>query len=441
MTLAQLASNEPITPVRLLQPATEEELMDELAMQQNAGADDSEDEEEDEVAEANGLAATAASAEWDRAAHAADDEVMQTFLLDDLFGPPAINLDEVAFDAAVDIPGAPPGWKRPCAPDDWKRAKVRIEKGEPESFDNIDNPGDWDEFVFRPKFQTKKGKDYGRYMYHALPTGATVVPKNELGKRVVGDWEFHYNGYTNTGSQFRNGATKDHVFPECRQGSLNAAVLSRLGLTVERMRGSDGLPDALFFYQLLLPIHDTKKTVPNDPRRGFYQEVATWSLLYTVGELQLLTSGYGTYSRPATYSEFLQWDGSIVMDSVLGGSQGAFFRRFDPMDTGYSKHIAEAFSKERWHGIKRVYKLNNNKESPKRGEPQYNPAYKYHYVYETLIFNLNSITFKADDDQCIDETTFPFNGFGEPGASLISKIMNKPGVKASGIHPQTSTPS
>jgi len=202
MTLAQLASNEPITPVRLLQPATEEELMDELAMQQNAGADDSEDEEEDEVAEANGLAATAASAEWDRAAHAADDEVMQTFLLDDLFGPPAINLDEVAFDAAVDIPGAPPGWKRPCAPDDWKRAKVRIEKGEPESFDNIDNPGDWDEFVFRPKFQTKKGKDYGRYMYHALPIGATVVAKNELGKRVVGDWEFHYNGYTNTGSQF-----------------------------------------------------------------------------------------------------------------------------------------------------------------------------------------------------------------------------------------------
>jgi hypothetical protein len=218
------------------------------------------------------------------------------------------------------------------------------------------------------------------------------------------------------------------MFPECRQGYLDGDVLHRLGLTPQRMRGADSLPDVLFFYQLLLPLHDTSKTVANDPRTGFYQYVEKFSLLYAVTELNLLTSGYGTYSRAATAFEFLKWDGSIVMDGVLGGSQGAFFRRFDRTDTGYSSHIAEAFSKERWHNIKRVYKLCNNQQAPKQGEENYNPAYKYHFLFETLVKNINAITKKADDDQCIDETTFPFNGFGEPGAGLINKIMNKLGV-------------
>jgi hypothetical protein len=195
------------------------------------------------------------------------------------------------------------------------------------------------------------------------------------------------------------------------------------------MRGThDNLPDALFFYQLLLPFHDTKRTVAGDPRVPFYQEVAKWSLVYAVTELNLVTSGYGTYSRAATSFEFLHWDGLIVMDGVLGGSAGAFFRRFDKSDTGFSPHISEVFTKERWHQIKRVYRLCDNKDAPKRGTEGYNPAYKYHYLYDTAIQNLNSITAKADDDQCIDETTFPFNGFGEPGAALVGKIMNKPGV-------------
>jgi hypothetical protein len=425
-TLADLVDN-PITPVRRMRAAEAEDLMDEMAMELNPGAPDSDDEEEDaNDADALGglLAGATIAAEGERTEHEAENAVA----LENEF---IVGLRN-SFGLEVDIQGAPPGWKRPGPPDDWTRTAPKVDKGEP-PFEEVDNPGNWSDFVFRPKFDRKKGL---KYLYHCLPTGATVVPKNENGKRMVGEWEFHYDGYTTNPSaavdahhQFRSGATKENIFPESRKGCLDGDILKRLGLTPERMRGADGLPDAFFFYQLLLPIHDTARTVRNDPRVSYYQRVNEWSLLYAVTELGLLTSGYGTYSKAATAFEFVQWDGSIIMDGVLGGSQGAFFRHFDSNDTGFLPHIASAFTtKERWHSIKRVYKLNNNQTSPKRGEEGYNPAYKYHFIYETLIRNLNSISFKADDDQCIDETTFPFNGFGEPGAGLIKLVLNKPGV-------------
>lgn len=418
-TLADLAADTPITPVRLMHIADEEERLDELAIENNPGADDSEDEDDTDPNTGNNLAAAFNAAALDRTEHDIDNATA----LEDAF---VIGLlEDFGLRTQPAIPGAPLGWKPPSAPDGWQRPAPKTARGEPE-FDTLDNPGKWTDFVYRPRFETGKGS---KYLHHSLPTGATVVPKDATGKRTVGGWEFHYSGYKNqSGKQFRNGATKENVFPEARQGSLDGDVLRGLGLNAQRMRGDDGLPDSLFFYQLLLPMHDTTKTVAGDPRVPYYQEVAKYSLLYAVSELGLLTSGYGTYNKPATFADFLHWDGSIVMDGVLGGSAGAFFRRFNKQDTGYCEHIANTMSKERWHHLKRVYKLCNNRESAKRGEEGYDPAYKYDFIFATIIKNINALTKKANDDQCIDETTFPFNGFGEPGASLISKIMNKPGV-------------
>ena len=125
-------------------------------------------------------------------------------------------------------------------------------------------------------------------MYHALPTGATPVPLKD-GKRSVAGWDFHYQGWKldeNHPTKFRSGATKDDPFPECRKGSLDGAVLEKLSLESGRMSEDDGAPDALFFLQLLLPISKTTG-IEDDPRKPFYPQVAQWSNLYAIGELDL----------------------------------------------------------------------------------------------------------------------------------------------------------
>jgi hypothetical protein len=49
-------------------------------------------------------------------------------------------------------------------PDDWKPLAVKADKGELE-FEGIDNPGDWLEYTYQPKFNAKTGQ----YTSHCLP--------------------------------------------------------------------------------------------------------------------------------------------------------------------------------------------------------------------------------------------------------------------------------
>ena len=82
--------------------------------------------------------------------------------------------------------------------------------------------------------------------------------------------------------------------------------------------------------------------------------------------------------------------------------------------------------------MKRVIKLNDNTASPKRGDPLYNPAYKFDMIYDAIVKNTNCITMKAEDDQCGDETTWGHGGFGEAGSGLVGRIVGKPGVSKGG---------
>ena len=89
---------------------------------------------------------------------------------------------------SVPIMGYPDGWKPPCAPDGWAPAKAGSDPSEPR-FADLDNPGKWSQFTFRPKYEK------GKYSGHFMPSGATVVPKDANGKRMKGGWEFFYNGW------------------------------------------------------------------------------------------------------------------------------------------------------------------------------------------------------------------------------------------------------
>ena len=158
-------------------------------------------------------------------------------------------------------------------PDDWTPPACKEDKREI-PFSSVDNPGEWDQYTFRPKFdrQTKL------YTHHELTGGAQVVPEVD-GKRKVGDWEFFYKGWTHDGDSFRPGATPENLFPSDRKGSLDGEMLKKLGLTRKRMEEVD----ALFFHQLLLPICTPQKSgVEGDPRRGYYEEVTKLTSLYAL---------------------------------------------------------------------------------------------------------------------------------------------------------------
>jgi hypothetical protein len=103
-------------------------------------------------------------------------------------------------------------------PADWVPERIKVEFAEPELFVEVDNPGGWGQYTFRPKFHRQaKGKEIkkGHYSHHALPTGARPVPADADGKREKAGWEFHYQGWSNVEeAAFRSGATYENPFPE-----------------------------------------------------------------------------------------------------------------------------------------------------------------------------------------------------------------------------------
>ena len=120
-----------------------------------------------------------------------------------------------------------------------------------------------------------------------------------------------------------------------------------------------------------------------------------------------------------------------MKDGVRGGIFGAIYRRWvDRSD--YNEVIVESINHSHWLQIKRNFKLNNNSTSPKRGEPGYNPAYKFDLLYRTLVCNFNCISRYVDSDQCGDETTWGNGVYVEAGSGLVGNIMVNPIVSKGG---------
>ena len=67
--------------------------------------------------------------------------------------------------------------------------------------------------------------------------------------------------------------------------------------------------------------------------------------------------------------------------------------------------------------IKRDIKLWDNKDSPKRGDTNYDPAYKFDFAYKDIIHNVHAITKWADLEKLGDETTWRHGEFGLKGVA------------------------
>ena len=319
----------------------------------------------------------------------------------------------------------------PKIPDDWVLPEPLLEANEP-PFDEIDNPGKWHPFTLKPVYDKKHPKrkvgpkNPSKYVGHFLSTGCTVVPKGEDGKRVVEDWEFFYDGW-NEDLSHHHGATRLNPFPEERKGKLDYPLLKKLGLTGQRLKDQD----ALFFFQLLFPICDTSKSgIDGDPRMSYYSKVQRWSAKYA-SEIGLFDD-YGHVFHPPKTTELLYFDMALVRDGVVGGSDGAIYRRWQPGKKTYDADIAASLTWSCWKEIKRVLKLCDNSTAKKRGEEGYDLAYKFDYIVKCLVHNINCITEDAELDLCGDETTWAHMGFGERLTALLARIMRKPGVTKGG---------
>ena len=257
-------------------------------------------------------------------------------------------------------------------PSDWTIPMTRHDRDEP-MFEDVDNPGDWPQYCFRPKFV--KGTGTGpagkiKYSHHRLPTGAVPVPMNDEGKRVRNGWELHYNGWTNPGTQHRRGATTSNMFPEEMKGCLDADILAKLGLNQKRMGKTGEDTDALFFYQLILPICSPQFSgIKDDPRKSYYHEVERFTngAKFASG----MGGSYGHTWKPVDLKELTNFDGILIRDGVLGGSQGALHRRWEVDRPCYEPAIAKVMTLARFGEIKRSLKLCNNYEAPKPGQGKY----------------------------------------------------------------------
>lgn len=253
--------------------------------------------------------------------------------------------------------------KIPKPPPDWSVPVTQEARGEPK-FEDVDNPGSWPQYCYRPVFNGRSNT--AKYKHHALPTGAIPVPKNAEGIRKVNGWVFYYDGWVNVGPSHRHGATTANMFPEELDGCLDADILKKLGLNKSRMESTD----ALFFLQLILPIcNPALSGIKDDPRMSYYHDVETHtnSTKFATG----LGASYGHNWTTTTSKELLNFDGILVRDGVLGGSQGALHRRWDKLGPCYSQDIARAMTLGRYNELKRNIKLCNNFMCPKKGERKY----------------------------------------------------------------------
>jgi hypothetical protein len=138
-----------------------------------------------------------------------------------------------------------------------------------------------------------------------------------------------------------------------------------------------------------------------------------------------LDGSYGHHFKHVTAKELVHFFGVVVRDGVHGGSNGALHRQWQS-GADYDDAIVDSMKYSRWLQIKRVIKLCDNHSSPKRGEPNYDPGYKYDLAFKSLVANVNAVSHKAELDICGDETTWAHGGYGEKGSGITGRVKNKP---------------
>ena len=191
------------------------------------------------------------------------------------------------------------------------------------------------------------------------------------------------------------------------------------------------MQDSLFFYQiLLLMCYVNNSGIVDDSRQNYFSDVEIFSARYKF-DIGLLGSYEHSFKVPKI-DELVKFDGVVICDGMRGGSNGTFYHRWQYNGSDFDEEIPNSINLGHWLQIKRVMKLCNNKDAPKRGDTNYDPAYKFDFIYKAIVHNLNSITKWAELDQSGNETKWGHGGFGEKVSGLTGHITGKPGISKGG---------
>ena len=237
-------------------------------------------------------------------------------------------------------------------------------------------------------------------------------------------YKFYYQGWEQPlqdPSLYRDGCTKDNMFPSDRKGKLDGDLLKKMGLSKTRMDEKD----ALFFYQLLLPICDPSKSdIEGDPRKGFYVPTSRFTNLYAIDVKQRdgLYSNNFTNTNP---EELVNFDGAVARS--VNRYMGDCYAK--EKENTYDPVIAENMHYRRFVDIKSCMKLCDHSQETKRGDDGYDPTQKYRLVWDVFVYNLNQFIEKADVDLTCDETSWS----NESYADVQGGIKGKPGVSKGGV--------
>ena len=87
--------------------------------------------------------------------------------------------------------------------------------------------------------------------------------------------------------------------------------------------------------------------------------------------------------------ELVKFDGVVIRDGVRGGSDVALYCIWKYYGYDFDEEIPNSINVGRWLQIKWVIKLFNNKDAPKLGETNYNPAYNFYS--STRLFSITSM--------------------------------------------------
>eukprot|EP00536_Pseudo-nitzschia_multiseries_P005353 jgi/Psemu1/12394/gm1.12394_g len=207
--------------------------------------------------------------------------------------------------------------------------------------------------------------------------------------------------------------TATELFPSNRKGSLDKEKLHRYGLTADRIREKN----ALFFYQLVLPLHYSSMSgVHGDKRKSFYPLVTSYINIYS----NTKNDGYGHQVERIRHDEIVHFNGVMFIHDVCGGSSNNIGSQWASDNCLYHKLLAEKIKDWRWREIEENLKLCNNCKEEFR--VPFNPANKFDLVYQTIVNNSNYLTKKACLNLVIDESTWAYYGYG---GELVNYLKNK----------------
>ena len=81
----------------------------------------------------------------------------------------------------------------------------------------------------------------------------------------------------------------------------------------------------------------------------------------------------------------IHFDGVVFWDGVQGGSNSALAKKWLESAATFDSTIVNTITHRHWLQIKRCIKLCDNSKVIPKGQPGYDPTYKYRMIFDVII--------------------------------------------------------